>query len=111
MRVCVLRRYHQLDRANEQLAGQLKEAHEALFEVQTAVQATPVHKRKEQRHLLSRLTDAEQVCSLTLLVDWALQQERTSVLCTDQFRATVGHRAACAHCIVPHNTLLVCCCN
>jgi hypothetical protein len=57
-----------LNCANEQLAGQLKEAHEALFEVQTAVQATPVHKRKEQRHILSRLSDAEQVC-----LAWAYQ--------------------------------------
>lgn len=54
-------RYRQLSRANEHLAGQLKEAHEALFEVQTAVQATPVHKRREQTHLMGRLHDAEQV--------------------------------------------------
>lgn len=54
-------RYRQLSRANEHLAGQLKEALEALFEVQTAVQATPVHKRREQTHLMGRLHDAEQV--------------------------------------------------
>lgn len=54
-------RYYQLSRTNAQLSAQLKEAHEALFEVQTAVAATPLHKRREQTHLVSRLQDAEQV--------------------------------------------------
>lgn len=60
---CPLHRYHQLSRANEHLSDQLKEAHETLYELQTAVQATPVHKPREQQHLMSRLHDAEQVGS------------------------------------------------
>lgn len=55
-------RYQQLERANDYLAGQLKEAHETLYEVQTAVQATPVHKRQHQQHLMARLRGAEEVC-------------------------------------------------
>ncbi len=58
---CVHCRYQQLASANEHLAGQLKEAHEALYEVQTAVQATPVHKRHQQQHLMARLRGAEEV--------------------------------------------------
>ena len=58
-------RYHQLTRANDHLSCQLKEAHEALYEVQTAVLATPVHKQREQQHLLSCLHDAEQVGQVT----------------------------------------------
>lgn len=60
---CPLSRYHQLASTNEQLASQLKEAHEALYDVQAAVQATPPAKRREQQHLLARVADAEQVGS------------------------------------------------
>jgi hypothetical protein len=46
---------------NEQLASQLKEAHEALYDLQAAVQATPPAKRQQQRQLMERVADAEQV--------------------------------------------------
>lgn len=74
-------RYRQLTRANEHLAGQLKEAHEALFEVQTAVQATPVHKRREQTHLMGRLHDAEQVRLLRGCSRYALMCHIMGMLC------------------------------
>eukprot|EP00878_Enallax_costatus_P038821 GHUV01044295.1.p1 GENE.GHUV01044295.1~~GHUV01044295.1.p1 ORF type:complete len:344 (+),score=167.66 GHUV01044295.1:284-1315(+) len=54
------RRHRHLSITNEQLASQLKEAHEVLFELQATVQATPPAKRCEQQHLLSRVTEAEQ---------------------------------------------------
>ncbi|WIA21007.1 hypothetical protein OEZ85_005342 [Tetradesmus obliquus] len=54
------RRYHHLASTNEQLASQLKEAHEALYDVQAAVQATPPAKRQQQRQLMERVADAEQ---------------------------------------------------
>jgi hypothetical protein len=54
-------RYRQLCHANDQLAGQLREAHEVLYDLQATVQATPAHKRHEQQHLLMRMRGAEQV--------------------------------------------------
>ncbi|WIA41294.1 hypothetical protein OEZ86_004897 [Tetradesmus obliquus] len=54
------RRYHHLASTNEQLASQLKEAHEALYDVQAVVQATPPAKRQQQRQLMERVADAEQ---------------------------------------------------
>lgn len=56
-------RYRNLSSTNEQLASQLKEAHEALYELQATVQATPPAKRREQQHLVSRVVEAEQVRS------------------------------------------------
>jgi hypothetical protein len=87
-----------LNHANEQLAGRLKEAHEALFEVQTAVQSTPVHKRKEQRHLLSRLSDAEQVTIPITFVQYSsllivLAALPGLGLTTGQCSTTAGKRA------------------
>lgn len=57
-------RYHHLASANEQLASQLKEAHEALYDLQAAVQATPPAKRQQQRQLMARVADAEQVSDI-----------------------------------------------
>lgn len=66
-------RYHHLAGTNEQLASQLKEAHEALYDVQAAVQATPPAKRQQQRQLMERVADAEQVrafCCCCFLYQW-----------------------------------------
>jgi hypothetical protein len=54
-------RYRQLAGVHDGMAGKLKEAHEALYELQTAAQATPPTKRRERRELLERAAEAEQV--------------------------------------------------
>ncbi|KAF8056830.1 sdr42e1 [Scenedesmus sp. PABB004] len=53
-------RYRRLAGDNEALASALREAHEALYELQATVQATPPAKRREARALLARVADAEQ---------------------------------------------------
>ncbi|KAF6255807.1 hypothetical protein COO60DRAFT_1462001 [Scenedesmus sp. NREL 46B-D3] len=85
------RRYHHLASANEQLASQLKEAHEALFDLQAAVQATPPAKRQQQRWLMERVEGAEQAV-MNLATEKSQLQQR--LLQAQAFIACLQQRPA-----------------
>eukprot|EP00775_Hariotina_reticulata_P002474 gene2474-2777_t len=87
-------RYDHLASTNDQLSSQLKEAHEALYELHTVVQATPPAKQRENKQLLARVKGAEEAVQ-------CLQQEKTQLherlMQAQAFIACLQQRSTAAH--------------